>query len=115
MKVVKPNLKMEAKKTRRAVAQWLRLTTQSRSGQNPAQFFILKSFDSKPKSREPAQVSQLTVTVPGIIGQYQTGDEIHLTEGLKNIIFFHLVRSGWKEGWRDCNWFPCREIHLRED
>ena len=41
-------------------------------------------------------------------------------KGLKNIIFMniifmHLVRSGWKEGRKDCNWFPCREIHLRED
>ena len=139
MKAVQPNLKMEAKKTRRAVTQWLRLTTQSRLGQKPSQLFILKNFDLKPcpvfhsqeewvktllsftfskdvcqKSREPAQVSQLTVTVPGIVGQYQTGDKIHLKE-LKNIILLHLARSGWKEGWRDCNWFPCREIHLRED
>ena len=108
MKAVQPNLKMEAKKTRRAVTQWLRLTTQSRLGQKPSQLFILKNFDLKPcpvfhsqeewvktllsftfskdvcqKSREPAQVSQLTVTVPGIVGQYQTGDKIHLKE-LKN-------------------------------
>ena len=22
------------------------------------------------------------------------------------IVFRHLVRSGWNEGWRDCSWFP---------
>ena len=81
-------------------------------GSKPCSGYHSQKFGQK--SREPAQVSQLTVTVPGIVGQYQTGDKIHLKE-LKNIILLHLARSGWKEGWRDCNWFPCREIHLRED
>ena len=97
------HLKMEAKKARRAVAERLRIASQTRSRQNPV---LLFSYECEERQRTCAGLPVDSHSARDCRPISNWGQMYLVPVVWTMIIFRHLVRSGWIEGWRDCSWFP---------